>query len=78
MMSLKCGYSFPDLYFPMVLKTVMSREVCSFDYVTCSLNINAFGNITSNACQHCIALLPSCLSGFSGSGHDLDSCILIC
>ena len=32
---------------------------------------------TSNACQHCVPLLPSCLSGFSGSGHDLDSCILI-
>ena len=32
---------------------------------------------TRNACQHCAALLPSCLSRFSGSGHDLDSCILI-
>ena len=32
--------------------------------------------VTSNAFQHCV--VPSCSSGFSGSGHNLDSCILIC
>ena len=40
-------------------------------------NPNKYHQLTSNACQHCVVLLPSCLSGFSGSGHDLDSCILI-
>ena len=55
-MSLKCGYSFPDLYFPMVLKTVMNRKVlwlytfkiCSFDSATYSLNINALRHIKRN------------------------------
>ena len=42
--------------------------------VMCKIHQNC---LTSNACQHCVALTPSSLSGFSGSGHDLDSCILI-
>ena len=65
------------------LKEIMSA-IFSFNFQLSKYVYHSHVNVifsiirwkTSNAFQHCVA--PSCSSAFSGSGHNLDSCILIC
>ena len=60
--------------FPPVILCKVEPIVLKFEVATKQGHFSK----KSNACQHCVVLLPSYLSGFSRSGHDLDSCILIC
>ena len=63
-------------YFPshQNVQQVETISLCKLNL--CTVN-KLCHDLTSNACQHYVALPPSCFSGFSWSGHKLDSCILI-